>query len=444
MAAALPRATTSPTSCAAPGGTVVLGLALGNGWFRGRLGWSGDRALYGAELGALAQLEITFADGHRQVVVTDETWRPARPTCVANDLYDGQTIDARLRDDAWLRPGSPAEGWIGVDAARTSTRRPLTPYVGPPVVRHEEVRPVRIWTSPSGRTLVDFGQNLVGWLRFRVRGERGRDDHHPARGGAGGRRARRPAAAHREGHRPVRPQSAATTSSSPPSPSTGSATPRSTAGPGAHRRRRSTRSSCTPTCAAPGDFECSDELLNQLHRNVVWGLRGNFLDVPTDCPQRDERLGWTGDIAVFAPTAAFLYDVDGFLRDWLADLGRRAAGRGRHGALRGPGRAEVRPAPPRAPGRRRPPRSGATRRSGCRGRCGRPTATATVLAQTSTTPWRRTSAGSSRCCRRAACGTPASSSATGSTRRRRRTSPSDAKADNGVVATACLYRQRAG
>ena len=69
-----------------------------------------------------------------------------------------------------------------------------------------------------------------------------------------------------------------------------------------------------------GEFECSDELLNQLHRNVVWGTRGNFLDVPTDCPQRDERLGWTGDIAVFAPTAAYLFDVEDFLRDWLADL----------------------------------------------------------------------------------------------------------------------------
>ena len=69
-----------------------------------------------------------------------------------------------------------------------------------------------------------------------------------------------------------------------------------------------------------GHFECSDDLLNQLHRNAVWGLRGNFLDVPTDCPQRDERLGWTGDLAVFAPSAAFLYDVREFLRDWLVDL----------------------------------------------------------------------------------------------------------------------------
>jgi alpha-L-rhamnosidase len=77
-----------------------------------------------------------------------------------------------------------------------------------------------------------------------------------------------------------------------------------------------------------GYFECSDELLNRLHRNVVWGTRGNFVDVPTDCPQRDERLGWTGDLAVFAPTAAYLFDVKDFLRDWLADLAaeQRAAG----------------------------------------------------------------------------------------------------------------------
>ena len=69
-----------------------------------------------------------------------------------------------------------------------------------------------------------------------------------------------------------------------------------------------------------GWFECSDEQVNQLHRNIVWGMRGNFLDVPTDCPQRDERLGWTGDLAVFAPTATYLYDTVGFLQSWLADL----------------------------------------------------------------------------------------------------------------------------
>ena len=83
---------------------------------------------------------------------------------------------------------------------------------------------------------------------------------------------------------------------------------------------RSRPSSCTPTWRRTGTFECSDPLLNQLHRNVVWGLRGNVLDVPTDCPQRNERLGWTGDLAVFAPSAAYLYDVSAFLEDWLVDL----------------------------------------------------------------------------------------------------------------------------
>ena len=78
-----------------------------------------------------------------------------------------------------------------------------------------------------------------------------------------------------------------------------------------------------------GWFECSDPLINRLHENVVWGMRGNFLDIPTDCPQRDERLGWTGDIQVFAPTACFLYDSAGFLQSWLARPGRRAARRRR-------------------------------------------------------------------------------------------------------------------
>ncbi len=91
-----------------------------------------------------------------------------------------------------------------------------------------------------------------------------------------------------------------------------------------------------------GEFECSNELLNQLHRNVVWGLRGNFLDVPTDCPQRDERLGWTGDIAVFAPTATYLFDVDDFLRDWLKDLAAEQQAADGPRASRCAGHSEVR------------------------------------------------------------------------------------------------------
>jgi alpha-L-rhamnosidase len=152
--------------------TSVLGIALGNGWFRGRLGWGGGRAYYGKELVALAQLEIEFSDGHVQSVVTDETWTAGPSAVVSNDLYDGQTIDARRHSDAWLGRGFSDDAWAGVHPIEFDFSR-LTPYIGPPVRRQEELQPIKIWTSPAGKTLVDFGQNLVGWVRLKVRGPAG-------------------------------------------------------------------------------------------------------------------------------------------------------------------------------------------------------------------------------------------------------------------------------
>ena len=153
-----------------------------------------------------------------------------------------------------------------------------------------------------------------------------------------------------------------------------------------------------------GEFECSNELLNQLHRNVVWGLRGNFLDVPTDCPQRDERLGWTGDIAVFAPTATYLFDVDDFLRDWLKDLAAEQ-------------QAAMGCVPPVVPDilkyverpstcrSRIAPRSGATPPSGCRGRFGGHMGIGRCLLINSTR-WRPTFAASNPCSPPQDCGMP--------------------------------------
>ena len=153
--------------------TMAIGVALGNGWFRGRLGWEGDRTLYGQELAAWVQLEITFADGKRQVITTDESgWRSGPSDVLANDLYDGQTIDARCRDDRWRQVGFDDSDWSGVHTVGFDAAR-LTPYIGPPVVRREELVPTRIWTSPGGKTLIDFGQNLVGWVRLDVHGEAG-------------------------------------------------------------------------------------------------------------------------------------------------------------------------------------------------------------------------------------------------------------------------------
>ena len=308
--------------------TTVLGIALGNGWFRGRLGWAGGRAYYGEELGAFAQLEIEFDDAHVQTVVTDESWTAGPSAVLANDLYDGQTIDARRRSDDWLHPGFIDPSWTGVHSDELD-RATLTPYIGPPVRRQDELAPVDIWTSPSGRTLVDFGQNLVGWVKVRVQGP------------AGTVVTVRHAEVLENDELGVRPLRTAKATDQfilsggedvfePSFTFHGFRYAEVDGWPGRVEALQAEPDALTAVVVhselrRTGEFECSDDMLNQLHRNIVWGTRGNFLDVPTDCPQRDERLGWTGDLAAFAPSAAYLFDVDAFLRDWLRDLAAEQA-----------------------------------------------------------------------------------------------------------------------
>jgi len=297
---------------------LVLGLALGNGWYRGRLGWTGRGDFYGTQLGAIAELELTFADGHRQTVPTDSSWTAGPSAVLADDLYDGQAIDARLISTAWQQPGFRDPSWTPV-SVQPFDPAVLTPYVGPPVIRHEELRPVKIWASPSGATLVDFGQNLVGWLTFTVRGEAGQTItlRHAE------------VLEHEElGTRPLRSAKATDTfilsggddTFEPTFTFHGFRYAEVTGWPGELTEDSLVAVVVSSDLRRIGHFECSEPMLNQLHRNVVWGQLGNFVDVPTDCPQRDERLGWTGDLAVFSPTAVFLFDAGGFLADWLRDV----------------------------------------------------------------------------------------------------------------------------
>ncbi|MGH3486869.1 MAG: family 78 glycoside hydrolase catalytic domain, partial [Actinopolymorphaceae bacterium] len=296
----------------------VLTVAVGNGWCRGRLGFTGMRELYGERLGLIAQLEIDFADGHRQVVVTDETWSAAGSDVLADDLYDGQTIDARRRSPDWYTFGAMPRRVLNARALDFETTR-LVPYVGPPVKRHEVLAPVKIWSSPSGRTLLDFGQNLVGWLRFTVRGPRGSEIRI------------RHAEVLEDGELGVRPLRDAQATDrfilsggddffEPTMTFHGFRYAEIVGWPGELTAASVEAVVVHSELRRTGLFECSDPLLNQLHKNVVWGTKGNFLDLPTDCPQRNERLGWTGDISAFAPSAAYLFDVDAFLSDWLLDL----------------------------------------------------------------------------------------------------------------------------
>lgn len=290
-------------------GDNAVEVLLGNGWYRGRLGWQGGRACYGDRLALLAQLEVSYRDGTVERIGTDEHWDAGESGILADDLYDGQRTDLRVT-------GSAVDC---VDVLDEDLGRLVAPE-GPPVRVTEMIPARRAWRSPSGRTLVDFGQNLVGWVRLRVRDAR-----------AGQEITVRHAEVLENGELGVRPlRSAAATDSylltdadelvlEPCLTFHGFRYAEVT---GVADLRESDLDAVVvgTDLRRTGWFSCSDEQLQRFHDNVVWSMRGNFLDVPTDCPQRDERLGWTGDIQVFSPAASFLFDTAGFLGSWLADL----------------------------------------------------------------------------------------------------------------------------
>jgi alpha-L-rhamnosidase len=302
-------------------GDNAIGAMLGDGWYRGRLGFPGvgGRNLYGERLALLAQLEVTYADGATETIATDGGWRAATGPVLVSSIYDGETYDARLEIPGWSSPGFDDATWKGVRTIERDLRTLVAPP-GPPVRRHEVITPVEIITSPSGKTVVDFGQNITGWVRISVEGDPGTAI------------TIRHAEVLLDGELCVEPLRSARATDKYVLKGGGRETwePRFTfhgfrygevsGWPGTPRLADIAAVVVHSDMERTGWFECSDEMVNQLHSNIVWGMKGNFLDVPTDCPQRDERLGWTGDLTVFSPTACFLYDAAGFLTSWLADL----------------------------------------------------------------------------------------------------------------------------
>ncbi|MGX5682281.1 family 78 glycoside hydrolase catalytic domain [Schumannella luteola] len=289
---------------------VVITAMVADGWYRGRLAWRGARRVYGDRPEAIIQLTVVYRDGTEEVLGTDSTWTCAPSEVTRADLYDGQTIDARLRSDT-------AREWTAVIES-TDGRDLLVPSQSPVVRRTGTLGPVRTWHE-DGITMVDFGQNLVGWLKLVIEGPAGqviRVRHAEVLEGAalatrplrsalatdefilsGGRDEFEPTfTLHGFRYVAIEGCSADVTLSDITAVVVGSALTRT------------------------GWFESSSAELNRLHENVVWSTRGNFVSIPTDCPQRDERLGWTGDIAVFASTASFLFDSSAFLADWLGDV----------------------------------------------------------------------------------------------------------------------------
>ncbi|UKS28841.1 glycoside hydrolase family 78 protein [Paenibacillus sp. HWE-109] len=300
----------------------TIGAVLANGWYKGNLAWKDQHSIFGEVRALLLQLHIDYADGTSEVVASDDTWRASTGPIRMSELYHGETYDANLEQDAWSLPRGKVEEWHAVTLLAHS-KSILIMQENEPARITERLKPIDVIQTPSGETVLDFGQNMVGKVHMRLDlpvGSRIQLLHAEVldRDGnfyignlrsakqtvtyickGGGEEQYEPHFSF-QGFRYVKvlgwPLDVALEAD------------------------RFTGHVIHTDMVAKGNFVCSNPLLNQLQANIVWGQRGNFLDVPTDCPQRDERLGWTGDAQVFIRTAAFNYGVAPFFSKWLRDL----------------------------------------------------------------------------------------------------------------------------
>ena len=303
-------------------GQNICGAILGDGWYCGHL-HSDPRQTYGDRPRLLAQLQIEFNDGTRRTIGTDPSWKWSEGPIRSSDMLMGEDYDARLEIPGWNDRGFDDSGW------RSALRFDdpgiaIVAHRAPPVKKHERIRPVAaaVTSLNRRRNIIDLGQNMVGFVRLRIRNAKpghvislrhvemldadGKPyvlalrtaratDHYTCRGGE--EEVFEPKFTfHGFRYVEIRDYPGIPTADDIEGIVVHSDTP--------------------PT----GRFECSDPMINQLQHNILWSQKGNFIDIPTDCPQRDERLGWTGDAQVFIRTAAFNMDVGNFFHKWLLDV----------------------------------------------------------------------------------------------------------------------------
>lgn len=303
-------------------GQNVIGTILGDGWAVGHIAWAG-RQRYADLPHFLAQLIITYTDGRQQVIATDNSWLATTGPILESDFLMGESYDARRELSGWASPGYDASEWQPA-VVLPDNEALLVATNGPTVRRQQELRPVAIQLHAdfvNPRWIIDFGQNMVGWIRLKVSGPAGATvtiRHSEALNPDGTLYTTNLRTAKNIDYYTLRGDDEeifeprftfhgfryAELSGFPGEPTADTVT-----GIVIH--------SGTPTT---GTFDCSDPLINQLQQNILWSQKGNFVDVPTDCPQRDERLGWTGDAQVFIRTAAFNMNVASFFSKWMQDL----------------------------------------------------------------------------------------------------------------------------
>jgi len=301
-------------------GENVVGAMLGKGWFRGYLAWEGNGNIYGETSALVLQLHLTFADGSEKWIVTDKSWKAAHSPILMSEIYNGETYDARKEMPEWSQAGFDDSDWKGVKKVDHS-KKILMASEGTPIVKVEELEPINYIETPAGERVIDFGQNMVGWVHFQVSGESGDRvvlRHAEVLDKDGNFYTENLRAAKQRIEYILKGNGVETFE--PTFTFQGFRYICVDEWPGEIDLANFTGVVIHSEMPETGSFVCSNELINQLQHNIQWGQKGNFVDVPTDCPQRDERLGWTGDAQAFAPTACFNHDVAAFYTKWLEDL----------------------------------------------------------------------------------------------------------------------------
>ena len=306
------------------GDRVVLTLEATGAWYTEQYGFDGAaRRVYGEQPFLAAQLVITYTSGDVMTVATSGDWEVRGDGAIASSgLYAGETIDAR-RAREWSRVD---EGWVAAVVRDQAPR--VVARISEPVREIELRQPVDVRRTARGTLLFDFGQNFAGRLRLRVTGGAGHEiSVRHAEVLEGDELALRPLR-RAEAHDRFLLAGTGEETFEPFGTFHGFRYAEVTGWPGEFEEGSIEAVVLSSDMRRTGWFESSDPLLNRLHENVVWSTRSNFLSIPTDCPQRDERMGWTGDVAVFAPTALTLFDATSFLSSWLDDLEIEQKGHG--------------------------------------------------------------------------------------------------------------------
>ena len=301
-------------------GNNAIGAILGSGWYRGPIAWGNNTDRYGKNLALLLQVKVNYTDGTSEIIGTNKNWKTSTGDIVSSRIYQGEVIDARKEKIGWDLPGYNDKDWnfVKVEAHDKSI---LVATENEPIKKHETFNPIEVFTTPQGDQVLDFGQNLVGFVQVKIKGKKGDKiilNHAEVLDKNGNFYTDNLRAATQEntyilngegeevfephfswqGFRYVRVKGIS-----------GAINPENFIATAIYSDMKKT-----------GSFTTSNDLINKLQHNIEWGQKGNFLDVPTDCPQRDERLGWTGDAQVFFNTAAFNMQVDNFFTKWMKDL----------------------------------------------------------------------------------------------------------------------------